>query len=122
MGDVLPEKKPLASYRCPVVFIFIGSDIFYSSPKIVDGMFCFDLLYIGPAAEAAKYRYRVEFYDVERAESLVVSCLARSWDEDLSEVHNSGNCVKLNPEQLNRFVNEWNILEFSIEIINYPNC
>jgi hypothetical protein len=46
-----------------------------------------------------------------------VSFLARSLDEDLSEIHNSGNCVKLYPEQFNRFANEGSELAFSMSII-----
>ena len=41
----------------------------------------------------------------------------RSLDEDLSEVHNSGNCVKLYPEQSNGFENERSELAFSMEVI-----
>ena len=46
-----------------------------------------------------------------------MSFLARSLDEDLSEIHNSGNCVKLYPEQFNRFANEGSELAFSMSII-----
>jgi hypothetical protein len=42
-------------------------------------------------------------------------------DEDLSEVHNSGNCVKLYPEQFNRFVKGRSDLAFSMDIIAFGN-
>jgi hypothetical protein len=59
----------------------------------------------------------LQFFNKERTENLAVSLLARSSDEDLSEVHNSGNCVKLYPEHYNRFANEGSELAFSMEII-----
>jgi hypothetical protein len=77
------------------------------------------LQYIGHAADAAKYRCKVEFFKKENSDSLAVIRLARSLDENLSGVHNSGNCVKLCPEQFNCFRNENSELAFSIEILTY---
>jgi len=105
--------------------IFAHNIVFYSCSEIKNGIFYYVLQYIGPATDAAKYQYKLEFFNKERTGSLAVSFLARSWDEDLSEVHNSGNCVKLYPEQFNRFANEWSELAFSMEILTvgsiYPH-
>ena len=46
------------------------------------------------------------YFTREATENLAVTLLARSSDEDLSEIHNSGNCVFLYPEQFIRFRNE----------------
>jgi E3 ubiquitin-protein ligase SIAH1 len=106
-------------------FLFVGDDIFCSRTEIVDGMLYSVLYFIGPAADAAKYMYKVEFFGAKCGENLAVTHMARCWDEDLSEVHNSGNCMKLYPEQFNRFANERGELKFSMEIItvrhNYPH-
>jgi hypothetical protein len=83
----------------------------------MNGIFYSVLQYRGPAADAAKYHYKVEFFTKECTESLAVNLLARSWDEYLGEVHNSGNCVKLYPEQFNRFANERSELALSMEIL-----
>jgi hypothetical protein len=99
------------------VFIYFQLAVFCSRSEIKKGVFYSVLQYFGPAAGAAKYRYRLEFRNKERTESLAVTLLARSWDEDLSEVHNSGNCVKLYPEQYNRFAKEGSELAFSIDVI-----
>jgi len=82
----------------------------------MNGTFYSVLQYIGPAADAAKYRYKVEFFNKECTESLAVTLLARSWDEDVGEVHSSGKCVKLYQEQFNCFANESSELALSIEI------
>ena len=59
----------------------------------------------------------MEFFNKERTENLAVILLARSWDEDLGEIRNSGNCVKLYPEQFNHFANERSELGLSMEIL-----
>jgi hypothetical protein len=97
--------------------IFAKNVVFCSRSEIQNGIFYYVLQYIGPAAEAAKYQYKLQFFNKDRTANLAVSLLARSWDEDLSEVDSSGNCVKLYPEQFSRFANERSELAFSMEII-----
>ena len=97
--------------------IFAHNAVFCSRSEISNGIFYSVLQCIGPAADALKYRYKLEFFNEERTEGLAVCLFARSYNEDLSEVHNSGNCVKLYPEQFNRFRNKKSELAFSMEII-----
>ena len=97
--------------------IFAHNELFFSSSEIQNGIFYSVLQCIGPADNAVKYRYKLEFFNKERKESLAVTLLVRSLDEDLSEVRNSGNCVKLYPEEFNRFANERNELAFRMEIL-----
>jgi hypothetical protein len=106
-----------ATKHCKIIFAY--NVVFYSRSEIKNGIFYSVLQYIGPAADAAKYQYKLQFFNKERTESLAITLLARSLDEDLSEVYNSGNCVKLYPEVFNRFVNGGSELEFSMEIINF---
>jgi hypothetical protein len=96
--------------------IFAHNDIFYSCSEIKNGIFYSVLQYIGPAADAANYKYKLEFFNKERTENLAVTLLARSLNTDLNEVRNSGNCVVLHPELFNRFTNERSELAFSLEI------
>jgi hypothetical protein len=105
--------------------ILYGNNVLYSRSEIQNGILYSVLQYVGPVAEAAKYQYKLDFFNKDRTESLAVTVLARSWDEDLSEVYNSGKCVKLYPEQFNRFANERRELSFSMEIVavghNHPH-
>ena len=98
-------------------FILANNVVFCSRSEIKNGVFYSVLQYIGPAENAAKHRYRVEIFNKERTEILAVTRVARSLGEDLSEIHNSGNCVKLYPDQYNRFSNEGSELAFSMEIL-----
>jgi hypothetical protein len=82
--------------------IRVYSDVFYICCEIQNGILYAVLQYIGPAEEAAKYQYKVELFNKERTESLTDTHLVRSLHEDLNEVHNTGKCVKLCPDQFNR--------------------
>jgi len=110
ISGVSPTKK-----HCKLLIAY--NVAFCSRSEIKNGIFYYVLQYIGPAAEAAKYPYKLQFCNKEGTEGLAVKLLARSWDEDLSEIHNSGSCVKLYPEQFNRFANEKSELAFSVHII-----
>jgi hypothetical protein len=90
--------------------------IFYSCSEFKNDIFYSVLQYIGPAAVAAKYKYKLAFDNKVCEERLTVTLLARSLDEDLNEVHNSGNCVKLYPEHYSRFANDGNELTFTLHI------
>jgi hypothetical protein len=98
-------------------FMSARNAVFLSRSEIKNGVFYSALQYFGPAADAAKYKYKLEFFNEERTESLAITVLAKSWDEDLSDVHNSGKCVKLFPEQFRRFLNEGSELAYSMEVI-----
>ena len=99
-------------------FILADNDVFCNCYEIKNGVFYSVLQYIGPAENAAKHRYRVEIFNKERTEGFAITRSARSFDEDLSEVHNSGNCVKLYPEQYIGFANKRSELAFSMEILS----
>jgi len=103
-----------ATKHCQLILAY--NAVFCTRSEIKNGIFYSVLQYIGPAADAVKYRYKLKFVNKERAESLAVCIRARSLDEDLGEVHNSGNCVKLYPEQYNRFANEGSELAFRLDI------
>jgi hypothetical protein len=95
ISEVTPDTK-----YCKL--ILYGNNVLYSRSEIQNGVFYSVLQYIGPAADAAKYKYKLEFFNKKRTESLTVTLLARSLDENLSDVRNSGKCVKLYPEQFSR--------------------
>jgi len=98
-------------------FILAHNDVFCICSEIKNGLLYSVLQYFGPAEKAANHRYKVEFFNKERTEIISVTRLARSWGEDLSEVYNSGNCVKLYPEQYNLFANEGSEMALSMEIL-----
>jgi hypothetical protein len=104
-----------ATKHCKLISAF--DDVFYSCSEIKNGIFYSVLQYIGPVADAAKYKYKLEFFDEKRTENLAVTLLARSLNDDLNEVHNSGSCVVLHPELFNRFTSGRSELAFSLDIL-----
>jgi E3 ubiquitin-protein ligase SIAH1 len=101
--------KPTTKY-CKLISAY--NDVFCSCSEIKNDIFYFVLQYIGPAADAAKYKYKLEFSNKDRTENLAVTLLAGSFNE----VRNSGNCMKLYPDQYNRFANDRIGLTFSLDI------
>ena len=73
--------------------------------------------YVGPAADAGKYRYKLQFVNKEGTLRLGVCLCVRSLNEDLSEHHNSEDCVILYPYQYNVYANKGSELSFSIQIV-----
>jgi E3 ubiquitin-protein ligase SIAH1 len=61
-------------------FIFVRNDVFCSWSEIKNGLFYSVLQYIDPAADAAKYRYRLEFFIKEHTESLRITVLVRRFE------------------------------------------
>ena len=109
ISGVTPDTK-----HCKL--IFTHNAVFYSHSEIKNGIFYSVMQYVGPAADAGKYRYKLQFVNKNGMEDAM--CLpVRSLDENLNEVHNSGNCVKFYPDQYNEYANERSELSFSMEII-----
>jgi hypothetical protein len=104
-----------ATKHCKLIFAY--DDVFYSHSEIRNGIFYSVLQCIGSTADAAKYKYKLEFFDKERTENLAVTLLARSLNDDLNEFHNSGKCVILLPDMYDRFTNERSELAFSLDIL-----
>jgi hypothetical protein len=97
-------------------FIFAYDDIFYSCTEVKNGIFYYVLQYIGPAADAAKYKYKLRFSGKECTENLEVTLLVRSLNDDLNEVHNSSDVILL-PDMFNRFTDGSSALAFSLQIL-----
>jgi hypothetical protein len=116
-GSIQINGVTPATNQCKFILAKANNDVFYSCSEIKNGIFYSVLQYIGPTADAAKHRYKVEMLNQVSEESLTVTHLARGFGEDVSEIHNSGDCVKLYPEQHNRFANESSALAFSLDIL-----
>lgn len=101
--------------------IFVYSDVFYICSEIHNGVLYVVMQYTGLAEDADNYQYKVEFFNKERTESISLTHLAVSYDDDLGEVRSSGQCVKLYPQQFNRFTDEKGKLTFLMEIIRAGN-
>jgi len=98
-------------------FIFAHNKVFFLSFIENDNILHVVVQYIGPAENAAKYKYRVEFVNKDDTEGVTVMHLTRSADENLRDVHTSGNCGKLHYDVVFRLRDEEGYLNFKVEII-----
>jgi len=97
-------------------FVFALEAVFFLRFQAIDGTFYAVLQYIGPAENAANYKYKVEFVNKDDTESVTVMHLTRSFDENLYEIFKSGNCMKLHYDVVRRLETKENGLKFKTEI------
>ncbi|PSN35350.1 hypothetical protein C0J52_22156 [Blattella germanica] len=110
---VLCGVKPTCGY---FRVIFAHNEIFYRHFQIRNGALYATLQYIGPSENAAKFRYKVIFVNKANTECITFSQAARGISENLEDIFNSGNCVKLHYDIASRFVNDNEDLYIGMEI------
>jgi E3 ubiquitin-protein ligase SIAH1 len=98
-------------------FVFALNEVFFLRFQANHDTLYAVLLYIGPAENAAKYKYKVEFVNTDNTEGVTVMHLTRSFDEKLDDIFQSGNCGKLHYGVVSRLANEMSKLRFKIEIL-----
>jgi hypothetical protein len=76
-------------------FIFALNEIFCSLFEEKNKIFYAAVLYVGPAENAAKYKYKMVFLDKDGTESITIMHLTSRYDLYLNDIYKSGNCVKL---------------------------
>jgi hypothetical protein len=111
----------LTSYLKYFCFIFAYNEIFFSLFQEKGNIFYAVLLYFGLPENAAKYKYKVEFFNTDDTEGVTVMHLTRSCNEDLDKVFNSGNCVKLHFDAVSRLRDKEGNVKYKLEIIKVSN-
>ena len=102
-------------------FIFAHNEVFFSLFEEKSNIFYAVVLCVGPAENAAKYKYRVEFINKDDTEGVTVMHLTRSSDEYLDNVYSSGTCGKLHYDVVSRLKDEEDNVKFKLEIISVGN-
>jgi len=97
-------------------FIFAHNEVFFHSFSENYNILHVVVQYIGPAENAAKYKYRVKFVNKDGTEGVTVMHLTGSADENLGDIYRSGNCGKLNLDVVLRLRDE-GYLNFNVDII-----
>jgi len=102
-------------------FIFAHNEVFFSLFQEKYEKFYAVLLYVGPAENAAKYKYKFEFINEDGTEGVTVMHLTGSSPEYLDDVYRSGECVKLHYDVVSRLKDEEDNVKYKLEIINVGN-
>ena len=119
-GDFKFLYKLTSGMEC-FCFIFAHNEVFYSLFQEKDNIFYAVLLYVGPAENATKYKYKVEFVNKDDTEGISVMHLTRSSDENLGNLYKSCNCGNLYYDVVRRLKDEEGNLKFKMEIIRIGN-
>jgi len=75
------------------------------------------LLYVGPSENAAKYKYKVDFFNKDNTERVTVMHLTRSFGENLDDIFKAGNCGNVHYDVVSRLRNEEGCVYFTTEIL-----
>ena len=117
VGGKFRVLKNIAAPMSLSQFVFALNEIFLLRFQTTNDTLYAVLLYIGPAENAAKYKYKVEFFNKGHTESVAVMNTTRSFDEKLDDIFKSGSCGKLHYDVVRRLSDEMSKLKFKIEIL-----
>jgi hypothetical protein len=98
------------------IFVFAYNEVFYRTFHVKDETVYAVLLHIGLPENAAKYKYKVEFFNKDKTEGVIVIHVVRNFAEILDDMFKSGNCGKLHYDVLSRFKNEKGDVPFKMKI------
>jgi E3 ubiquitin-protein ligase SIAH1 len=102
-------------------FIFAHNEIFFTTVLENENTLHVVVHYIGPAENAAKYKYKVEFVNKDKTEGVTLMYLTRSAGENLRDIYRSGNCGKLHYDVVFRLADEESKVKLKLEIIRIGN-
>jgi E3 ubiquitin-protein ligase SIAH1 len=98
-------------------FVFALNEVFFLRFQVTNDTLYAVLLYVGPPQNAAKYKYKVKFVNKDDTEGVTVMHLTRSFDENLDDIFNAGNCGKVHYDVVRRLRDEMSKVKFKIEIL-----
>jgi hypothetical protein len=102
-------------------FVFALNEVFFLRFQANNDTLYSVLQYIGPAENAAKFKYKVKFVNWDDTESLTIKHLTRSFDENLDDLFKSGNCGKLHYDVVSRLETKGIGIYIKIEIFRVGN-
>jgi E3 ubiquitin-protein ligase SIAH1 len=102
--------------RC-FCFIFAHSEIFFSFFEENDNIFYAVLMYVGPAKNAAKYKYKVEFVDEDNTEGITVMHFTKWYNEGLQDIYASDKYGMLCYDQVSRLKDKISNVKYKLEIM-----
>jgi hypothetical protein len=92
----------------------LNDDVFQQRFEVLDSAVYYVVKYNGTAEKASQFKYK--FTLGIRPNKISVCNIVSSYNVAVQEVYNTGNCVKLYYDTLERFLDENNSLKFSFEI------
>jgi E3 ubiquitin-protein ligase SIAH1 len=94
--------------------ILLNDDIFQQQFEVIEGAFYYVIKYVGTEDRASGFKYK---FKLEKDFQKVSVCnIVSSCDVNVLEVYDTGKCVKLYYETLERFLDENNSFKFCFEI------
>jgi hypothetical protein len=108
--ECVSGKVRVIEYICPGMslyrFLFALNEVFFLTFQVNSDTLYAVLLYIGPSENAAKYKYKFAFVNDDDTVGVTVMNLTRSFDEELEDIIESGNCGKVHYDVVSRLENK----------------
>jgi len=92
----------------------LNDDVFQERFEVLDSAVYFSIKYIGTAEKASQFKYKFKLGI--SSDKISVCNIVSSYNVDVKEVYDTGRCVKLYYDTLERFLDKNNNLKFSFEI------
>ena len=108
-------KKFIPTRKYSRVILACG-EIFYQQFEIINGMFYFVIQHVGPETCAAKFRYTFALSLNKNIEAVFFAFIARSYKVGITDIHQSGQCVKLDYNTVKNFMEGNDTLVFNFNI------
>ncbi|GFG35084.1 hypothetical protein Cfor_05090 [Coptotermes formosanus] len=97
-----------------VRIILLNDDMFQQHFAVIDNAVYYVIMYIGLEQKASQFKYK---FKLENNTGKVSVCnIVSSYAADVQRVYNTGKCVKLYYDTLERFLDENKNLKFSFEV------
>jgi hypothetical protein len=109
----------ISATMCLSEFVFALNEVFYFRFQANVNTFYAVLQYIGPAENAAKYKYKVEFVNKDNTEVVTTMHVTSSFSENLDDIFGAGNCGKLHYDVVSRLRDEKCRVRFKMEILRF---
>jgi hypothetical protein len=98
-------------------FLFAFSEVFFQSFLRIGGIFHVFVCYVGHTDNAAKYIYRVEFFNEGTTTGVSLMHLTSSFNKQLKHSRSSANCWKPHYDEVSHLTNEEGDVKYKIEML-----
>jgi len=93
-----------------VRIFLLNDDVFQQHFEVLNSAVYYVIKYIGAAEKASQFKYKFKLG--EKSDKISVCCTVSSYNVDVQELYNTGKCVKLYCDTIERFLDENNNLKF----------
>jgi hypothetical protein len=101
---IKPTIGKYSKYNIYVDILLSNDNLVFEAYEVIGYAFYYIIQYTGPEKEASQFKYK--FVLENGAEEITVCNVASSYSMDVKEMYNTGKCVELFCDTIERFLDE----------------